>query len=140
MFSVEERCAMIRRVCLRSKAAKCDLKVDSFSGLTADFARTERRDGDRARHSRRFRLRIRIADGADESTARTRNRNRFFDGGGRIFVCFVESDKTGFHARRARRRFRSAALVEAKMREKKTRAAKRSNTKYFSMVLFVLFI
>ncbi len=39
MFSVEERCAMIREILPSIKNGKCDLVVDSFSGLTADFAR-----------------------------------------------------------------------------------------------------
>jgi pantetheine-phosphate adenylyltransferase len=39
MFSVEERCKMIREVLPLVKNGKCELIVDSFSGLTADFAR-----------------------------------------------------------------------------------------------------
>ena len=39
MFSVEERCAMIAEVLPTVKSGKCELIVDSFSGLTADFAR-----------------------------------------------------------------------------------------------------
>ncbi len=39
MFSVEERCAMITEVLPQIKDGKCELMVDSFSGLTADFAR-----------------------------------------------------------------------------------------------------
>ncbi len=39
MFSVEERCALIRQILPEIKNGECDLVVDSFSGLTADFAR-----------------------------------------------------------------------------------------------------
>jgi pantetheine-phosphate adenylyltransferase len=39
MFSVEERCAMIREVLPTVNGGDCCLIVDSFSGLTADFAR-----------------------------------------------------------------------------------------------------
>ncbi len=39
MFSVEERCAMIREVLPLVKNGECELVVDSFSGLTADFAK-----------------------------------------------------------------------------------------------------
>ena len=39
MFSVEERCEMIREVLPTVETGDCDLIVDSFSGLTADFAR-----------------------------------------------------------------------------------------------------
>ncbi len=39
MFSVEERSAMIREILPEIENGKCCLTVDSFSGLTADFAR-----------------------------------------------------------------------------------------------------
>ena len=39
MFSVEERCAMIERILPEIARDDCRLVVDSFSGLTADFAR-----------------------------------------------------------------------------------------------------
>lgn len=39
MFAVEERCAMIRAVLAEIESGECCLTVDSFSGLTADFAR-----------------------------------------------------------------------------------------------------
>ncbi len=39
MFSVEERCEMIEEILPSTKNEKCDLIVDSFSGLTADFAK-----------------------------------------------------------------------------------------------------
>lgn len=39
MFTVEERCAIIREILPAVKTNGCDLIVDSFSGLTADFAR-----------------------------------------------------------------------------------------------------
>lgn len=39
MFTVEERCAMIREIALPMATGDCRLVVDSFSGLTADFAR-----------------------------------------------------------------------------------------------------
>ncbi len=39
MFSVEERCEMIREVLPSVETANCKLIVDSFSGLTADFAK-----------------------------------------------------------------------------------------------------
>jgi pantetheine-phosphate adenylyltransferase len=39
MFSVSERCDMIRDIISSPKSYGCDLVVDSFSGLTADFAR-----------------------------------------------------------------------------------------------------
>jgi pantetheine-phosphate adenylyltransferase len=39
MFSVEERCAMIRETLNEIDSGECRLAVDSFSGLTADFAR-----------------------------------------------------------------------------------------------------
>jgi pantetheine-phosphate adenylyltransferase len=39
MFSVEERCEMINEVLIKIKSKNCELIVDSFSGLTADFAR-----------------------------------------------------------------------------------------------------
>jgi pantetheine-phosphate adenylyltransferase len=39
MFSVEERCEMIREILPSAENGECALVVDSFSGLTADFAR-----------------------------------------------------------------------------------------------------
>lgn len=39
MFSVEERCDMLREVLADVKNGDCCLTVDSFEGLTADFAR-----------------------------------------------------------------------------------------------------
>jgi len=39
MFTVEERCAMIREVLPGVETGGCNLIVDSFSGLTADFAK-----------------------------------------------------------------------------------------------------
>jgi pantetheine-phosphate adenylyltransferase len=39
MFTVEERCAMIAEILPQIENGECDLIVDSFSGLTADFAR-----------------------------------------------------------------------------------------------------
>ena len=39
MFTVEERCAMIREILPSVSGGDCCLVVDSFSGLTADFAR-----------------------------------------------------------------------------------------------------
>ena len=39
MFSVEERCAMIIEILPEIENDNCALVVDSFSGLTADFAR-----------------------------------------------------------------------------------------------------
>ena len=39
MFSVEERCAIIEEILLEIEKGECCLTVDSFSGLTADFAR-----------------------------------------------------------------------------------------------------
>ncbi len=39
MFSVEERCAMIWEVLPEIKDGGCHLTVDSFEGLTADFAK-----------------------------------------------------------------------------------------------------
>lgn len=40
MFSVEERCRMIEEVLPTVNGGDCCLVVDSFSGLTADFARS----------------------------------------------------------------------------------------------------
>lgn len=39
LFSVDERCEMIGAVLREIETEKCSLVVDSFSGLTADFAR-----------------------------------------------------------------------------------------------------
>lgn len=39
MFTVEERCSMIREILFPLSTDTCRLTVDSFSGLTADFAR-----------------------------------------------------------------------------------------------------
>ncbi len=39
MFSVEERLEMIRAIAAEMQTGTCSLVVDSFSGLTADFAR-----------------------------------------------------------------------------------------------------
>jgi len=39
MFSVDERCELIREILPTVKNGKCELMVDSFSGLTADFAK-----------------------------------------------------------------------------------------------------
>lgn len=39
LFSVDERCEMIRECLPSIKIDDCDLYVESFSGLTADFAR-----------------------------------------------------------------------------------------------------
>lgn len=39
LFSVDERCVMIREVLADESTGNCRLTVDSFSGLTADFAK-----------------------------------------------------------------------------------------------------
>lgn len=39
MFTIEERCEMIREVLPTVKTATCKMRVESFSGLTAHFAR-----------------------------------------------------------------------------------------------------
>ena len=39
MFSVAERCAMIEEILREIRNENCRLKVDSFSGLTVDFAK-----------------------------------------------------------------------------------------------------
>jgi len=39
LFSVEERCDMIREILPSVQKGNCKVSVDSFSGLTADFAR-----------------------------------------------------------------------------------------------------
>jgi len=39
LFSVEERCEMIREILPSTSECACELKVASFSGLTAEFAR-----------------------------------------------------------------------------------------------------
>lgn len=39
MFSSQERCEMIREVLPTVKTADCNMLVESFSGLTADFAK-----------------------------------------------------------------------------------------------------
>ncbi len=39
MFSVDERCAMIREILPAVKNGNCTLTVNSFSGLTAEFAK-----------------------------------------------------------------------------------------------------
>lgn len=39
MFSVAERCAMIEEILPEIQNGECELIVDSFSGLTADFAK-----------------------------------------------------------------------------------------------------
>jgi pantetheine-phosphate adenylyltransferase len=39
MFSVEERCDMLRQVMSTVETGNCEMKVASFTGLTADFAR-----------------------------------------------------------------------------------------------------
>ena len=39
MFTVKERCRMIEEILPNVETDDCDLTVDSFSGLTADFAR-----------------------------------------------------------------------------------------------------
>jgi pantetheine-phosphate adenylyltransferase len=40
LFSVEERCSMIRQVLPAVNTSGCDIIIDSFSGLTVDFARS----------------------------------------------------------------------------------------------------
>jgi pantetheine-phosphate adenylyltransferase len=40
MFSVEERCEMIREALPAGDTADCELSVEGFSGLTAEFARS----------------------------------------------------------------------------------------------------
>jgi pantetheine-phosphate adenylyltransferase len=42
MFTVDERCSMIRTVLPKISNGGCRLIVDSFSGLTADFARQQK--------------------------------------------------------------------------------------------------
>lgn len=42
MFTVEERCQMIREILPSVNGGDCCLIVDSFSGLTADFAREKK--------------------------------------------------------------------------------------------------
>lgn len=41
MFTVEERCEMIREILPTVKNGNCTLTVDSFSGLTAEFAKAK---------------------------------------------------------------------------------------------------
>ena len=80
MFSVEERCAMIREILPSVNTVDCRLSVDSFKGLTAEFAKSKKLRSDCARDSCGFRLRIRTADGIDEPEIRADNRDGFSDG------------------------------------------------------------
>ena len=41
LFSVDERCEMIREVIGQMRTGDCRVSVDSFSGLTADFAKAK---------------------------------------------------------------------------------------------------
>lgn len=41
MFTVEERCAIIGEILQGVENGKCCLRIDSFQGLTADFARRQ---------------------------------------------------------------------------------------------------
>ncbi|MDQ6785994.1 MAG: pantetheine-phosphate adenylyltransferase [Acidobacteriota bacterium] len=41
MFSVKERCKMIKEILPQIESGKCCLTVDSFKGLTADFAKKQ---------------------------------------------------------------------------------------------------
>ena len=42
MFSVEERCEMMREILLSVDYSECHVSVESFSGLTAEFAKRSR--------------------------------------------------------------------------------------------------
>ena len=138
MFSVEERCAMIREILPSVKALDCRLTVDSFSGLTAEFAKSKHAEaivrGIRAVSDYEYELRMAF----DEPQIRTDYRNCFSDGGGRIFLCFVEFDETGFHARRTHRRTRAG--IGGKKNERKTGRKKikfmieKKNTKYLRRI------
>jgi pantetheine-phosphate adenylyltransferase len=44
MFTVDERCEMIREVLPNVDTNDCKISVESFSGLTADFARSKNAD------------------------------------------------------------------------------------------------
>ena len=81
MFTVEERVTMINEILPTIDHDDCRMSVDSFSGLTAEFAKRSGCNGDRSRHSRRQRLRIRASNGTNEPQARTDRRDRFPDGG-----------------------------------------------------------
>ena len=69
LFSLGERRNMLEEMTGRFR----NVSVDTFDGLTVDYARRVKATSDSARHSRHQRLRVRIADGFDEPQAAIRS-------------------------------------------------------------------
>src|ERR1700685_56130 len=79
LFTEKERVEMLETATFKW----VNVEIDVFDGLLMDYARAKSQC-DRARHPRRLRLRIRIADGHDEPQDRTGHRNRLHASGGAI--------------------------------------------------------
>ena len=109
MFTVEERCEMIREVLPSVETDGCKMLVESFSGLTADFARESKATaivrGIRAVSDYEYELRMALMNRRLEPT----HRDRFPDGRRRIFVRLVDVDEAGLRTRRPRRGIDPAA-------------------------------
>ncbi len=119
MFTVEERCGMIREVLPDVDTNDCSMLVESFSGLTADFARKRRATaivrGIRAVSDYEYELRMALMNrrlepeietvflmaGEEYSYVSSTLMKQVFELGGRVEGLIPE-------------------LVEARMREKKT--------------------
>ena len=65
----------------RGVLATPNVEVDTFDGLLVDYARQRRRERHHPRDSRRVGLRVRVSDGADESTSRANARDGVHDAG-----------------------------------------------------------
>jgi pantetheine-phosphate adenylyltransferase len=119
MFTVEERCEMIREVLPSVKTGHCKMLVESFSGLTAEFARSKAATaivrGIRAVSDYEYELRMALMNrrlepeietvflmaGEEYSYVSSTLMKQVFELGGRVEGLIPE-------------------LVEARMREKKT--------------------
>ena len=104
MFSVEERCEMIREVLPTVETSGCKMLVDSFSGLTADFAREKRCDrivrGIRAVSDYEYELRMALMNRRLEPTIET----VFLMAGEEYSYVSSTLDETSLRTRRPRRR------------------------------------
>ncbi len=95
-FTIDERCEILSEVLKTIDRADCRVTVESFEGLMVQYA-SERKANAIVRGG----LRIRAADGVDESSFAAWPRDSVHDAGRRIFLRQLTPGERSVSARRA---------------------------------------
>ena len=103
LLPVETRIAIIREALADSAGPLLDhVRVEAFDGLTVEFCRAQRREGDRPRAARDQRLRVRDAARPQQPRPRPRGRHRVLHDLGRERLRQLEPGQGDRGVRRGR--------------------------------------